>query len=377
MAMIPLFSTHIPKLAGEEVKRLIESGWLNRGKKAELFEQSFMKMFGCNNALSVNSCTSALRLAYDIAKSIAKEDKRINPEIITTPYTMIATNTALLECRIRPVFVDINYETININPDDIENNITDDTIAIVGVDYAGLPCDWNKINRIAKKYDLIVIQDAAQALGAKYCGSDINKWTDMTCYSFQAIKHITTGDGGMFVTINPFIAELAKRKIWFGIDKDARIQTELGTVFPDITTLGFKYAMNDVSATMGIEGLKDLEWILKRRAEIAKQYREELMGVKDLLPTQYDGDKMESANWLFPIHVKRRSKFAKKMRNMGIEVAVHNWRNDIYTVFYNSKTSELKNVQRINDDLIHIPLHAELTQEQVNYIIRTIKGMRW
>jgi len=375
--MIPLFSTHVPKLAGEEVKKLIESGWLNRGKKVELFEQLFMRTFGCDYALSLNSCTSTLRLAYDIAKSTALEDKRINPEVITTPYTMVATNTALLECRIRPIFVDIEYETININPDDIESNITDDTIAIVGVDYAGLSCDWNKINRIAKKYDLIVIQDAAQALGAKYCGSDISKWTDMTCYSFQAIKHITTGDGGMFVTVNPSIAELAKRKIWFGIDRNARTQTELGTIFPDIMTLGFKYAMNDVAATMGIEGLKDLKWILKCRAEIAKQYREELMGVKDLLPIQYDGDKMESANWLFPIHVKRRSKFAKKMRSMGIEVAVHNWRNDLYGVFYNSKTSELKNVQKVNDDLIHIPLHAELTQEQVDYIIKAIKGLRW
>ena len=371
---IPLFTSNISLEAADAVANIIRSGMINRGIQAQEFERMFMKMFKCPYAYSVNSCTSALRMAYDIIADLTPTWRKPPFEIITTPYTMVATNTAILECGFKPVFVDVEYETANIHPERIEDAITEHTIAIIGVDYAGAPCEWHRINKIAYDFDLKVVQDAAQAIGAKYHKQEICNLTDVTCYSFQAIKHITTGNGGMFVTIAPDIAELANSKIWFGINKAQRISDELGSRPEDIKTLGFKYGMNDIAATMGIYQLKDLTRILQYRKAIAMQYQEELKGVKDLTLMQYDKE-IEGANWMFPIHVERRSKFAKKMRDAGIEVAVHNWRNDQYSIF--GGLQDLPNTKKINDDLIHIPLHQNLTISEVEYIIKTIKGLKW
>jgi len=299
-------------------------------------------------------------------------DVRDGDEIITTPYTMVATNTAILECGFKPVFADIKYETTNINPDDIEHRITDKTIGIVGVDYAGILCDWKEINKIASENGLLTVQDAAHSLGGKYYW--FNAWGSITCFSFQATKHITTSDGGMFVTPSLLFYTLARAKNWFGIIKEDRIRNELGSYPDDIDLLGYKYAMNDVNAVMGIEGLKDFDVVFNRRMEIAKHYREELEGVDGLTLMVWEPHKV-CANWMFPIHVEHRRNFAKQMRNEGIEVAVHNWRNDQYTIFGGKQN--LPNTEKVNNNLIHIPLHAELTDEQVHYITTTIKGLKW
>jgi perosamine synthetase len=365
----------------DAIAKVISSGYINRGKQAALFEEMFREKFGYKNALSINSCTSTLRLAYDLAKlyswkRMVNEDKA--KEVITTPYTMVATNTAILECGLKPVFVDIDYETGNIDwrvvEDYIESHDPKNIIAMVGVDYAGYPCNWFQLQCLGARWNIYTIQDAAQALGATIDGKPIGRFSDMTCFSFQAIKHITTGDGGMFVSTNSDIAYRAIEKIWFGINKEQRINDELGAYPYDIGELGYKYGMNDIAATMGIDGLLDLDSVLAIRQLFAQQYREELEGIKGIELMRTDKG-FQSANWMFPIHVEERRKFAKLMREKGIEVAVHNWRNDQYTVFGGKQ--DLPNTERFNNDVIHIPLHAELSQENVEYIISTIKGLRW
>lgn len=373
MEMIRLFSSHIPAHAGWKVYQLIRSGWINRGQKAEEFEKLFCEMFGYRHALSVNSCTSALRLAYTIAGTLGPKGKGVN-EIITTPWTMVATNTAILEAGFKPVFADVKYTTANIDPYDIERKITDKTKAITIVHYAGYPCDMDLIKRIAGEHGLPVIQDAAHALGAKYFNSPIGKFSDFVCFSFQAIKHVTTGDGGMFVTYSNVIYDEAKERGWFGIDKAKRIKDILGTYPKDITRLGFKYVMNDINATIGICSLMEFKRVFKKRVKIAKRYQEELDGLDNIELMSHSQSK-ESAHWLFPMHVKRRLKFAKEMRKRKIEVAVHNWRNDQYSIF--GELKNLPNTKRLNKDLIHIPLHAELTQKEVDYVIETIKRLKW
>jgi perosamine synthetase len=365
--MIPLFSTHIPNDTAQAVFNLIKSGWINRGKKAEEFEDLFKIKFGYGYALSVNSCTSALRMAYDIANYYGQGKN----EVITTPYTMIATNTAILECKLKPIFVDVEYETGNIDVDKVLDVVDGRTLAIVGVDYAGYPCDWRELKTISSDYDVALIDDAAHALGAKISGFSTGMYADMACYSFQAVKHINTGDGGMFVCGDPEIYELAKKKIWFGIDKSKRVQTPLGTYPKDVDILGFKYGMNDINAVMGIEGLKDFDEVFKRRREIAKCYSDVLQGVPEIELMDYSDKSKVHANWLFPIHVENRLKFAEYMRIKEIEVAVHNWRNDSYSIF--GKKRKLPQTARLNNDLIHIPLHAELSDSEVIYIAKTIR----
>lgn len=382
--LIPLFSVHIPKNASKEVSKVIESGDINRGDKVKEFEDLFCQMFGCDYALAVNSCTSALRLAYSLIDRRDKNGRRnIFPrdKVVTTPYTMVATNTAMMEEGFQPRFADIQYDTANIDPIDIKRKIDESTKAISVVHYAGYLCDWRDVEEICRQHELLLIEDCAHALGASWYGTDIASLqseciSNIKCFSFQAIKHITTcGDGGMFVTSEKGLYEEAKTKAWFGIDKDKRVDSVLGKYPEDITELGFKMRMNDISATMGIEGLKEFDKIFSRRAKTACTYMEELNNIKDIKLMDYNKPRRIHANWLFPIHVNRRERFAYEMRKKGIEVAVHNWRNDYYTVF--GGRENLPNTERVNNDLIHIPLHAELTDEEVNYIIETIKSLKW
>jgi len=365
--MIRLFSTHIPLGTAEAVADLIRSGWVNRGAKAAEFEEAFKQKFGYKHALSLNSCTSALRMAYTVAGG------RPRGEVITTPYTMVATNTALLESGLRPVFADVKYNTANIDPADIEHRINDRTAGIAIVHYGGYPCDLREIYSIALEYGLWVVEDAAQALGAEYRGRPVGD-KSFSCFSFQAIKHITTADGGMLVTNNKHIYEDAKERAWFGIDKEKRVDSPLGKYPKDITRLGFKYGMNDVAAVMGLEGLKAFDAAFERRRNIAQRYRKELEGVEGLTLMSQQRYK-KPAYWLFPIHVENRIGFATEMKWKGVEVAVHNWRNDQYSIF--GGLQDLPNTGRVNDDLIHIPLHAELTDEEVSRVISTIKDLNW
>jgi perosamine synthetase len=371
--MIPLFSTHISPHAAERVAEIIKMGWVNRGQQAELFESLFTRKFDYGYALSVNSCTSALRIAYALIKDFT--DAKNGDEIITTPYTMIATNTAMLECGFKPVFADVEYTTANIDPFNIEERITKRTKAIAIVHYAGYPCNLREIYRIAAENELLIVEDCAQAIGAKRNGNPVGYIADFACFSFQAIKHITTGDGGMFVTNNQDVYEGAVKRAWFGIDKAKRIDSPLGKFPIDINVLGYKYAMNDIAATLGIEGLNDLDFVLGIRRDIARRYREELCDI-DGITLMSKEPNVESAEWTFPIHVENRLKFAIKMRQEGIEVAVHNWRNDQYSIFGGLR-KDLPNTERLNNDLIHIPLHLGLSPKDVEYIINTIKGLKW
>jgi len=365
--MIRLFATNIPPSAPDKVAELIRGGWINRGAKAEEFEKQFEAKFGYKHALSVNSCTSALRLAYTIGGGPP------GGGVITMPYTMVATNTAILETGFKPVFADVKYETANIDPASIARRINTRTVGIALVHYGGYPCDMREIYDVAHDHGLWVVEDAAQALGAEYHKQPVGANAEFACFSLQAIKHITTGDGGVFATRHPDIYEEAKERIWFGIDKEKRIKSPLGAFPRDIVHLGFKYGMNDIAAVMGIEGLKVFDEAFNRRAEIVNRYWEALEGVEGLTLMEQEPRK-KSANWLFPIHVKHRLKFALAMRERGIEVAVHNWRNDKYTVFGGLRN--LPNTEKINGDLIHIPLHAELTDEDVEHIISAIRGLR-
>jgi len=363
--MIPLFSPFIPPETGEEVKKTIDSGWINRGKKAQMFENKISEMFSFPYCHAVNSCTSALKLALDVA-GVSRGD-----EVISTPWTMVATNTSILENGAIPVFSDIKYDTLNIDPNDIEDRITNKTKALMCVHYAGYPCDMDEIIKIGKEHGLPVVQDAAQALGAKYKGKYIGSFGGFICFSFQTIKVITMGDGGLIVTNTEERCKEIKRKSWFGIDKEERISSPLGEYPKDITELGFKYDITDIDATLGLAGLRHVEEALEKRENIADRYFEELSSCRKIRLLDYKENK-SSSYWMFPVHVNKRLFFAKHMKDNGIEVSVHNWRNDQYSIFGGIR-DDLPNTSKVNEDIIHIPLHPNLTDENVDYIIKKIK----
>jgi len=352
---IQITAPHLPKEVIDAVSKQLESGWIGRNAQVVSdFENAFAKKFGYQHAIALNSCTSALRLAYMLAGVSP------NSEVITTPNTFVATNTAILEQFAKPVFTDVEYETGNINADDIEYRITKKTKAIACVHYMGYPCDIY-LYEVAKRYGLPVIEDCAHAIGARWWHGFVGN-REFGCFSFQVVKHITTGDGGMFVTNDEEIAEKARRLAWFGMENR----------YPkDITEVGYKYQMNAISAAMGLAQLQFIDEILKERRLKAKIYFEELGGIKDLSTMDYGIDYRRSSYYMFPVHVKRRNRFIEHMNKNGIEAFIHNYRNDQYSIFGGQK--DLPNMAKLDKDLVCLPIHHKVNLEELDYIIRTIR----
>ncbi len=358
--MIETFKVHMPPSVKDELLKTLFSGYIGQGKKVDEFENNFSEKFNVKNVVSLNTGTSALRLALVLC------GVKPGDEVISTPYTAVATNTAILEQFAEPVFADVQYETANISPESIKKKITPKTKGIVCVHWGGYPCDMDEIHEIAEKYNIPVIEDACEALGAKYKGKQIGNISEYTCFSFQAIKHITTGDGGMLAIPNNEKYEEAIRRRWYGIDRKKRDA--------DITEAGFKYHMNDIAATIGIEQLKYFDSVFERRKKIVERYRAGLQNAKNVTLLESAKDRINS-NWMFAVHVLNREKFIEYMKANGIMVAVHNRRNDAYSVFGGPK-KDLVNLEKLDKTLVNLPLHHALTDEEVDYIIEKIKNWK-
>ena len=259
-----LFRPHIPKNAYHALKQTLNTRWIGQGPKVDQFEKIFKSKFAKNHSvISTGSGTDGLHLSYILA-GLKKGD-----EVITPVFTCTATNIPFLYMGVNIKFADIDINTMNIDPISVEKLITKKTKAIVCVHYGGIPCRMDELNRISKKYKIPLIADCAQALGAKYNNKPIVDLSDFSIFSFQAIKHITTADGGMLCLKNKKIENKAKRIRWFGISRDKK---QKGTWLNDIYEVGYKYQLNDLGATLGIESLKEFNYILKHRRKIYDTY---------------------------------------------------------------------------------------------------------
>jgi perosamine synthetase len=313
-------------------------------------------------AIALNSCTAALRLAYAIA------GVKPGDEVITTPFTMIATNTAILEQFGKPIFADTQYETGNIDPLDIEHRITNKTKAIACTHNLGYPCDLDELKKIAKRNNLLLIEDCAHAIGAKYKGNYIGSDSDFACFSFATAKHITTGDGGMLVTNNKDFYEEAIRRSFFGMDRKKR---KIGIYPIDIKEAGYKMRMNDLTACLGNAQLGDIDGIISDRKIKAEKYDRLLKDINGVNLMEYKSDR-ESAYYLYPIHVNDREGFVKMMKDNGIEAYAQNERNDKHSIFGGVR-NDLPNTDRIDKDFICLPIHQDIILEDIDYITQTIK----
>ncbi len=312
---IKMFSAHVSENAIKRVVKTLRSGYIGEGLVVKEFEEGLRKVIGVSYPVTVNSGTSAITLP------LAMIGVKNGDEVITTAQTMMATSHAILAHRAKPVFADIQYSTGNIDPSDIEHRITKKTKAILVVHWGGYPCDLDEIHRIAKKYRLPVIEDAAQALGAQYRGKPVGTISPYTCFSFQAIKHLTTGDGGMLCLTSKKKYEEAKRRRWYGIDRERRKPSVLGEPQWNVRETGYKFHMNDIDASLGVEHLKEFKSLFRRRANIVNRYREALNKVPGIALFENKNDRV-NANWLFSMHVEKRVDFVKAMRSRGIETSV-------------------------------------------------------
>jgi len=356
---IVLFYPFVPKSATLAVEEVLSSRWIGQGPKVDQFELNFNSKFNQKASIAVGSGTDALHLAYLLAGIMPGD------EVICPVFTCTATNLPLLYIGATPVFADIDPLTMNISPKSIRDRITDKTKAIVTVDYAGLPCDYDEILEIAKEFDLVLIDDAAHAVGATYKGQNIGAIADFTTYSFQAIKHITTGDGGLLSMRDESRLDEVRRLRWFGID---RVAKQNGIWANDIVEVGYKYQMTDIGAAIGLAGLKDFDDMYGLRKKILEIYCDRLANVSGLYNVGIDSlhDRSHAA-WMHTVLVDDREKLQEKLRENSIESAQVHYRNDMYSIF-GGRRKDLPNMDLLENKYLVLPIHPKMSIEDANRV---------
>lgn len=361
---IMLFYPHVPQKAIEAVTEVLHSRWIGQGPRVTQFEKEFEQKFsGGGRALAVGSGTDALHLAYILAGLKAGD------EVITPVFTCTATTIPFLYMGVTFRFADVDPNTLNIDVKHVRQLINEKTKAIICVHYGGLPCDMDELGAIAREYGIPVIEDAAHALGATYKGKSIGEISDFTMFSFQAIKSITTGDGGMLILKDPAIMPKAERIRWFGIDRSNK---QKGTWENDITEVGYKYQMTDIGAAMGLAALHEFDATLAYRQKLFSAYRKGLAGAQGIKLIGADATDRTHAAWLCTALVEKRQRFMQTLRDHKIESGQVHYRNDRYSVL-GGRRDDLPNMDAIEENYIVLPLHMHMTEKDVEYVCNTIK----
>lgn len=356
------------------VESVLRSDFITQGPKVEEFEDKVANYCGAKYAVAVSSGTAALHIAC-LAAGIKNGD-----EVITTPISFAASANCVLYCGGKPVFADIEDDTVNINPAEIEKKITKRTVAIIPVDFAGHPCHLKEIQKIAKKHNLVIIEDACHALGAEYRGTKIGscEFSDITVFSFHPVKSFTTGEGGMVLTNRK---DLYKKLTVFrnhGIVRNRKdlLRKNEGSWYYEIQDLGFNYRITDFQCALGISQLKKLGKFIKRRRRIANNYRKELSKI-DAITLPIEKDYAKSVWHIYVIRVNReRKKIFNKLAKEGIGVNVH-YRPIYLHPFYKQlgyKEGLCPKAEKYYREALTIPLYPKMKNEDFSYIIAKLKG---
>ena len=360
----------------EEVVDTLKSDWLTTGPKTHLFEEEFTKYIGCKCAVAVNSCTAALHISL-AALGIGKGD-----EVITTPYTFISTVNVILQQGAIPVFVDIKPDTFNINPDLIREKINDKTKVIMPVHFAGQPCEMEKIMKIAKDNNLLVIEDAAHAISAEFEGRKIGTIGDATSFSFYPTKNMTTGEGGMVTTNDEEL--MNKFKIWslHGISKDAwkRYSAE-GSWYYEVVCPGYKYNMTDIQASLGLHQLEKLNRFQRKREILVKAYNEAFKDMKEIT-IPFVKDNIKHAWHLYVIKIVseklkiNRNQFIEALKAENIGTSVHfipAHLQPYYRDTFGFKKGDFPNAEYAFERVISLPLFPKMSDKDVKDVINSVK----
>lgn len=351
----------------KEVIKVLKGDWLTQGPKVEEFEKAVAKYCGVKYAVAVSSGTAALHSAYNVA-GIKSGD-----EIITTPLTFAATSNMAVFCGAKPIFVDVENDTLNIDPNLVERLITLKTKAIVPVDFAGHPCEYGKILKIAKDNNLLVIEDACHALGAEYKGKRIGNFADMTILSFHPVKHITTGEGGMVLTNNKNFYEKLKIFRSHGMVK----KSEMGKWYYEIKEPAFNYRITDIQCALGLSQLKKIDRFIKRRREIVAIYNKAFKDIKEII-TPTEKDYVKSAWHLYPIQVPAtdRGKIFDALQESGIGVQVHYMPLHLHPFYKNKfgyKINDFPIAEKYYTGAITLPIFPKMTVQDTKRVIQTVK----
>ncbi len=356
-----LFHPYISKNSFKSVKKVLSGRWIGQGPLVDKFEQKFKLMFAKKkHCLATGSGTDALHLSY-LLSGLKKGD-----EVIAPLFTCTATNIPFLYMGVKIKFADIDLQTMNISVESVKKLVSKKTKAIICMHYGGLPCDLDELQKIASKYKIPLIEDAAHALGATFKGKPIGSISDFTMFSFQAIKHITTADGGMLCIKNKKFVNKAKRIRWFGIDREKK---QKATWENDIYEVGYKYQMTDLGASVGLDGLKDFKKVLTHRQKIFDVYLENLAKNKNLFCVHKNDGKRTHAAWLFTIISRKKDLIQKKLREKRIETNQVHFRNDKYSIFKNFvKGKKYPNMDFAENKYLALPVHHKVSIQKAKFI---------
>ena len=367
---IRLFKPAVGSEELENIKEVFDQAWLGLGPRVSEFEEEWSRYLGCKAAVAVNSATAALHLALT-ALGFPEGKKVLLPDI-----TFASTATAVLYNRLEPVFVDVDPETISISVRDLERKYTRDCVAIIPVHMAGHPAPMDDIIAFAKSRNLAVIEDCAHAAGGVYRGKRLGTWGDLSCFSFEEKKCMTTGDGGMICSDNEDLLEPLRAYRWVGIDKDtwkrAKGYTAVGSEdarhwYYEIAVLGYKYNMNDLAAAIGLAQLKKLDGMNAKRSTCIKRYLEgirTLTNIEPLLPYQPD----DYVYWIFGIRTEQRDAMILRLKSKGIPTGVHYMPLSLHPLFERYE-SHCPVAKQIWETFVSLPLHANLTTDEIDYIL--------
>ena len=362
--MIPLFKVHMADGIYEPVMKTLRSGYVGEGPKVEQFEADLAKFFDWDYVAATNSCTSALQLALRVA-GVEPGD-----EVMTSPMTCTATNMAIRAVGAKIRWADIDPWTGNIDPEYIERHITKKTKAIIVVWWAGYPAEMDEINAIADQHGVKVIVDAAHGFGSKYYGQPRIEWllpADYVCYSFGPIKMLSCVDGGALLCQRSEDHEQAKLLRWYGMDRKGRKELRCEA---DIPKCGYKFHMNDVAATIGIENLKAMPRIIDRHGANAEDYFLTLINGFRLRPLRYNLSDRKCVNWIYTLRADDPVAFQSFMKERGVHASPVHMRNDVHSCFAGAVNNgeTLPGLDEFSARHISIPVGWWLSDDEVRYI---------
>jgi dTDP-4-amino-4,6-dideoxygalactose transaminase len=387
---INLFQVFMSPNASDEVTKVLNSGYIGQGPKVEEFEKDLRKFFNHDYVSTLNSGTSGLHLALHLLKKPSNNTKvfdglasttsywpglKDGDEVLATPMTCTASNWPILANGLKIKWVDIDPTTLNMDLDDLARKITPKTKVIMLVHWGGYPNDLDKIKKIQQDAYLrfgfkpAVIEDGAHSFGSEYKSKKIGGHGNLTMFSLQAIKHITSIDGGLLLSPHKELHQRGKLLRWYGIDRDS--DRKDFRCEADVEEWGFKFHMNDVCATVGIENLKHFKDIVGKHRENAKFYDEHLSDVKGLTLLKREKG-FDSAFWIYSMLVDDRDGFYKWMDECGIAVSQVHERNDKHTCVQEFRTA-LPSLDKTIGKIVSIPVGWWVTEEQRQYIVDCIK----
>lgn len=375
-AFLPFAKINLSEDAISEVVATLRSGWITTGARVQKFEEMLSAYHGSRRALCVSSATAGLQIA------LLALDLQDGDEVITTPFTFVATLNTIVLAGGKPVLIDINPHTLNIDARKIEAAITPKTKVIMPVHYAGLPCDMDEIYAIAKKHKLRVLEDAAHAIGTEYKGKKIGSFGDVQVMSFHPNKNMTTGEGGAIITNDAEVIHTLERLRFHGIDRNAFNRFgKAGSQQYDVTIAGFKHNMMDIQAALGIHQLPELDGFIEKRTILARRYLEILGDWSELELPQAPQYAHKHAWHLFTPRIKEnkagldRDSLINAMKAENIGLGLH-WQSahtfSFYAENYGFKPSDFPNALSAGERIFSLPLFPQMTIAEQDRVIKSL-----